>query len=322
MDRAELGSLRFSRTETERLLAALVISLCLHLGAWGAYEAGKQLHWWDALHLPTWLHKTVKATPQPPPAAPPEETEPTVFVEVTQPDTEAPKNTKYYSNHNSHAANPDADRNSKQPKLNGHQRDVPKTEDVPRLSKLQPSPEPPHPQSQTAASQAASPMNLGDVKLSQPKPTDHPGQETLAKTEQRPRTLNQARQMLHLPGQQMQLDGGAHRNRLVPSFDAKATAFGDYDRAVIDAVTQRWYDLLDSQQFAQDRTGVVTLKFKLMFDGTIQDISVVQNTVGELLGYVCQDSIEGAAPFGKWPDDMRREIGKNYREITFSFYYY
>ena len=29
-----------------------------------------------------------------------------------------------------------------------------------------------------------------------------------------------------------------------------------------------------------------------------------------------------AAPFGKWPPDMARMIGANYREITFTFYYY
>jgi hypothetical protein len=44
--------------------------------------------------------------------------------------------------------------------------------------------------------------------------------------------------------------------------------------------------------------------------------------VGDVLSYVCQAAIEQAAPFGKWPDDMRREIGANFREITFTFDYY
>jgi hypothetical protein len=51
-------------------------------------------------------------------------------------------------------------------------------------------------------------------------------------------------------------------------------------------------------------------------------VKILENTVGDLLGYVCQAAIEEAAPFGKWPDDMRRMIGANFRDITFTFYYY
>ena len=39
--------------------------------------------------------------------------------------------------------------------------------------------------------------------------------------------------------------------------------FGEYDHAIVVAVTQRWYDLLDSHRFAQDRTGEVVLQFRL-----------------------------------------------------------
>jgi hypothetical protein len=60
----------------------------------------------------------------------------------------------------------------------------------------------------------------------------------------------------------------------------------------------------------------------LNYDGTITDMSVLQNTVGDLLGYVCQKAVTDPAPFALWPSEMRRDIGKNYREITFTFYYY
>ena len=33
-------------------------------------------------------------------------------------------------------------------------------------------------------------------------------------------------------------------------------------------------------------------------------------------------AIEEAAPFAPWPGEMRRTIGANYREITFTFLYY
>ena len=71
-----------------------------------------------------------------------------------------------------------------------------------------------------------------------------------------------------------------------------------------------------------DRTGKVMLQFHLNYDGTITDMSVLQNTVGDLLGYVCQKAISDPAPFARWPTDMRQMVGENYREITFTFYYY
>ena len=58
------------------------------------------------------------------------------------------------------------------------------------------------------------------------------------------------------------------------------------------------------------------------YDGTVSDMQVLENTVGEMLGYVCQQAINEPSPFAKWPPDMRRMVGQNYREITFTFYYY
>jgi hypothetical protein len=87
-------------------------------------------------------------------------------------------------------------------------------------------------------------------------------------------------------------------------------------------VTQRWYDLLGSQGYALDRVGKVTLRFHLNYDGRITDMEVLENTVGELLGDYCQDAVTDPAPFEQWPSDMRRMVGANFRELTFTFYYY
>ena len=120
----------------------------------------------------------------------------------------------------------------------------------------------------------------------------------------------------------MKQEGGVRREALVPSLDVKATPFGAYDAAFIQAVTQRWYDLLDSRQFARDRSGKVVLRFHLNYDGRVTDMEVMENTVGDLLGYVCQKAVMDPAPFAEWPWDMRAMVGQNYREITFTFYYY
>jgi protein TonB len=300
----ESNSLRLGRRESARLGAALLLSLLVHLGVWGGYEAGKKLNWWEKLHPPAWLHPAAKQNP-PPPAV--QNDEPNIFVDVSHADADAPTQAKFYSNKNSHAANPD-ESDANVPKINGTQKDVPKTEDVPRLSKLQPS--------MPAQPPPGTPQTPGDLDAMQPKKNDAAQPQP-----ERPRTLKQAlAQRDQLPGQQMHQDGGVPRHAMWSSLDAKATPFGEYDRAIIEAVQQRWYDLIANHN--QDRTGKVMLRFKLKPDGSVSEVETLENTVGELLGYRCQESIEEAAPFAPWPSDMRREIGANFRDVTFTFYYY
>ncbi len=329
MARAEQRSLRLSRSDLERLLIALAFSLLVHLSVFGGYELGKKYGWWQNWHLPAWLHKPAKKPPTLAQIQPqPQPVDPTIFVDVLQSDPEPPKKTIYYSNKNSHASNPDEDKNLNQPKLDGKQKDSPKTEDVPKFSKLQPSPaptppkeSPPAPEKPPAeAAQPISPMNLGDVKSTKvaEKKTE---EQKATPPKPRPRTLAEAREQNHLPGRKMQQDGGARRS-FQSNLDVKSTLTGDYDRRIIEAVSQRWQDLLDNQKFAQDRTGQVQVHFKLKYDGTIENVEILGNSVGDLWGYVCQAAIQDSAPFGKWPDDMRRIIGANFREITFTFNYY
>ena len=316
------GSLRFSRSDQERLLVALAFSILVHLLIWGGFEIGKKYDLWHRLHMPSWRHELAKKV-QPPPQQ--QETQPTIFVDVVQSDPTPPKKTIYYSDKNSHAANPDDDKNSNQPKLNGKQTEIVKTEDTPRLSKAQPPAEQaqplrPSPQPAQQPADESSPMNLGDQKLKQ-LAMKKTAEQTAPQTDERPRTLKQALEQHHLPGLLMHQEGGAHR-AVIAGVDAKASPLGDYDAKVIAAVTDRWYDLLDQQRYADDRTGRVVVQFKLEYDGTVRDVEVVENNVGDVLSYLCQAAIEDAAPFEKWPDDMRREIGENYREIKFTFVYY
>jgi hypothetical protein len=332
MARAKQDSLRYSGFEMERLLVALLLSLLLHLAVWGGYEGGKKLGWWEKLHQLAQRHQAARKIP--PPAPPPEMVEPEIFVDVSHPEAEAPKPTKYYSNKNSIAANPNANHDEKTPKIEGSQKNVPKTEDAPRLVKLQPTPpqqqptpqEKPQPQPAqetppTKPSPPASPLNMGDLQLA--KLTDPTATSPQQPQHERPRTLKQAQaQQPKLPGQAMQQNGGVRRQRVWSSLDARATAFGDYDRAIVEAVTDHWYALLDSRHFAQDRTGKVILRFKLRYDGSITEMQTLENTVGETLNYVCQEAVEESAPFAEWPPDMRRMIAENYRDISFTFYYY
>jgi hypothetical protein len=304
-----LDSLRPSRFETGRLGLALALSLAAHLAVWGGWEIGRELGIWQRLPPLAWLKPAPKLFP-------PEiqnQEPPLEFAMVEQPTTEAPKDARYYSSQNSRAANPDANRDEKKPQLNGKQTEVPVIETAPKpdFNKLQPAPQPVNHE----PAQQSPPLEPGDLTLANPK-------DLLPQTQpERPRRLDQV-QPHRLPGLPMRQAGGTHREALVPSLDVKATPFGAYDEALIEAVTQRWYDLLDSQRFALDRTGKVVVRFHLNYDGTVTDMSVLQNTVGELLGHVCEDAIHDPAPFAAWPEDMHRLIGRNYREITFTFYYY
>jgi hypothetical protein len=302
-----LDSLQFNRRETGRLALALALSLALHLFVWGSYEAGKKLGVWQRMSRLAWLQPAPKMVP---PVQKPEP--PLEFVMVEQPSTEAPQNTKYYSSQNSLAANPDANRDANVPKLNGTQTDVPKTETVskPDFNKLQPAPRP-------ASSEPA-----------QPLPAVQPGDLTLGKPQEqtppRPRTIQEALAQMQphrLPGLKMKQDGGVERQAAMPSFDVKLTGFGDYDERFIDAVAQHWFDLLRSQNFALDRTGKVVLQFTLHYDGRITDMKIAENTVGDLLGYVCEKAVSDPAPFAQWSSDMRLKLG-DLRPVQFTFYYY
>ncbi|MGD0207795.1 MAG: cell envelope integrity protein TolA [Verrucomicrobiota bacterium] len=308
---ARFDSLRLSSPEMRRLGLALALSFAVHLFAWGGYAAGKEFGWWQRLHWPTWLPRLaiMKILPSP---VPQNNEEQLTFVEVAQPTTEAPPNAKYYSSQNSRAADPTKG-NKEIPQLNGKQTEYAKTENVPRpdFNKLQPASPAPQQKLQPA-------IQPGDLTLGKPENSQQQEQ-------QRPRTVSKAlaqQQAQRLPGQQMKQEGGTRRPALVSSLDVKATPFGDYDSKFIEAVTQRWYDLLDSRQFAMDRSGKVTLRFHLNYDGSIVDMKVLENTVGDVLSYVCQKAVTDPAPFAPWPADMRRIVGENYREITFTFYYY
>jgi outer membrane biosynthesis protein TonB len=299
-----LESLRFNRFDNRRLAIALAISIAAHLAIFGSYELSKEL-----ARIP-WMRMLARklAYPAPVPVTKTPE-QPLEFVMVQNPSPTAPDNAKYYSSQNSRAAD-STHRDSDIAEIRGAQDNVPQTSQAPRpeFNKLQPTPQP---------------------EQAQPLPTTDPGDLTLAKLEelrpqqqqQRPRTLAQVRPN-QVPGLLMHQVGGAHEVSLRPTLDAKSTAFGAYDEAFIDAVETRWFQLLDSQQFAYDRTGSVTLSFHLNYDGSITDMQILQNSVGELLGTLCEDSITDPTPFAAWPEDMRRMVGANYREITFTFYYY
>jgi len=310
-------TLRWARLDLTSLGRALALSLALHLFFWGTYAIGHHFQWWDKVRLPAWVKKL---SPPPLPlqakSAPVTREPPLMFVDVSslQAVTEVPKETKFYSDKNSVAANPEVNLDANAPKLDGKQEQVPKTEDVAR-DKFPLAPDPPKPKFEPEPE-------------AQPKPKLAPGTMTIAKAElkpqpekARPRTIKEALlQRNQMPGQTAKLDAGAQQ-RPNASYDVKATGFGAYDRAFIDAVSSRWYDLLDSISYDSYRSGRVVVQFNLNYDGRITEMKLLESTVTETLALLCQKAVLDPSPFDKWPREMRLMIGEDSRRITFTFYY-
>jgi hypothetical protein len=118
----------------------------------------------------------------------------------------------------------------------------------------------------------------------------------------------------------MKQEGGVKRSGSV-SLDVKGTPFGAYDAAIVAAVQQRWYDLLDERKYASDGTGKVVLEFRLNHDGKISNMKTTESDVNDLLNLLCQRAVLDPSPYARWPDDMRRLVGGNFREVRFTFYY-
>lgn len=329
------GSVRLERAEFSRLGWAFALSLALHLLVFGSYEAGKKFGWWQTIHWPAWLpaprllaELLKKREPLQP--VPPREP-PLMFVDVSpaQAVAEPPKEAKFYSDKNSRAANPDANKDTDTPRITGTQKEVVKTEDVPREKNvpLQPAPPPPLVPAAKVAQEEAKPKPAytpGDLTMAKPEPalrTDT-GQET----HPRPRTIQEAlaqRQAAHrLPSEKMNQEGGVRRHLEISSLDARATPFGIYDAALVAAISQRWFALLDARDYASDSQGKVVLQFTLHFDGRITDMQPGENTAGEVLGLICEKAVLDPSPFAPWPSDMRHLMGGDERKITFTFYYH
>jgi hypothetical protein len=104
--------------------------------------------------------------------------------------------------------------------------------------------------------------------------------------------------------------------------DVTGSPIGQYDAMLINAVSQRWYDLLDERHYDGYKRGKVVVRFTLHSDGRVTDSKVLEENVGLDYSLLCEMAILDPAPYGPWPTEMRRMIAKNQRTITFTFYYH
>lgn len=168
----------------------------------------------------------------------------------------------------------------------------------------------------TAPPAPAAPML--NPSTAKPAPPPEPGD---AETKiSRPRTIKEAlarRAESGIVGEKMKQDGGVSRLG-VSALDARGMAFGAYDAAIIQAIQQRWYSLLESRPTPR---GKVVVEFRMHFDGRVTDVKINDADVGDLYALFCQKAIQDPAPYPRWPSDMRRQMQADHRDVKFSFYY-
>jgi hypothetical protein len=346
-------TVRIKRSDWKRIGWAFAISIILHAVIYGSYEAGQRLGWWQNLQLPAWLNPakqlaalTKSKTDDSQKNQEVEVELPLTFVDVSssQATPEAPKESPYYSDKNSKAANPDTKADTATPKIDGHQIEIVKTEDVPREKMFplqpaappQPTPPPPDQQPNESEQPEIKPKRAeahGDLAMAKPadKPVKAPPREDDAPPQPpklpKPMTVKEALARLPKPesdtrpGRKMEQNGGVRHFSLQSSLDVRATTFGLYDAKVIQAVQERWDMLLENRLWARDHFGKVSVRFQLHSDGTVTQMDLTENTVDLSLALLCQSAIRDNAPYDPWPDDMKRKVGASYREITFTFYY-
>jgi len=323
------GSLEFSR-----LWLAFVASLVLHLVIYGTYKGGQKLGLWERLHWKP-MGKVIEELQEARIAMDDVDRQPPLmFVDVNPAaaTTDVPEDTPYYSDKSSRASNPLTEDISDKPMIDGSQEDMVRTEDVPPLKAvpLQPSSPPPAPEPKPVLKKevVAEPKQpVGDLLLAKAADTQKRADPKPREPEPRPRTLKEAMarlpqaQLDRLAGRKMKQDGGVRRLNTLSTLDVKGSPFGEYDRAIIVAIQNRWFDLLDMRGFGHEKSGRVVVEFRLHYDGRISMMNIADNTVDEMLSLLCQKAIMDPSPYARWPSDMRRMIGANYRDVRFTFYY-
>ncbi len=323
-----------ARSTEKLLLRALILSLLLHGLVFGTWKMGLAQGWWSNLALPRWMQAAAKAllpvaprkaallTPAPP----------IVFVDV-DPDMitqQPPKAPKFYGAENSAAANKEIKIQSEVPNIEGRQDKVMKTTEnaPPKAVPLQPAP-PPQPQpapSQPAPKKSDTP---GDMAMAPPvnKSKEKDGKSDADATVQpqppaayeRPRTLAEAKARQGTLGEPARQTGGVNNLQMKSALDVAGSPIGAYDALFVEAVRNRWYQLLGDR--SPNLPGKVVVEFRMHPDGRITDLKVTLNEVSDLLSMICQQAILDPAPYAPWPKQMRLDIPADFRDVQFTFFY-
>ena len=321
------------RMKENPLVLAALISLVVHLTLFAGWKMNQRYHWFKNHPLPNWLTKVSQKLAPPAPKSFPLQAKnevPLIFVDVDPRLSvkEPPKDAKFYGPANAQAASPEVKVVSELPEVKGKQEKVIKTTEnsKSKAQPLQPSPPPPEKIEEQEVKPAPKEKQVvGDLAIAKPqdqiKKATGKSEDDEAKKEEAPRVRPRKLEDVKpgMLGEKMKQSGGARRLALDPSFDVKITSFGNYDREFIEAVQQRWYQLLEGRSTV---AGKIVVEFRLNYSGRITDLKVVENTTqNALLEIICSGAIADPSPYRPWPTEMRREMRSDSRDVRFTFYY-
>jgi TonB family protein len=109
-----------------------------------------------------------------------------------------------------------------------------------------------------------------------------------------------------------------------PDFESSGNSTVDaYGLIVCDRIERKWHDLLDAlSSLSRDYTsGKVKVKFRTRPDGRITDITIVERTVSYRQTAACVQAMKTVKDIPPWPAEVSKLIGRDYQDITVSFYY-
>jgi hypothetical protein len=98
-----------------------------------------------------------------------------------------------------------------------------------------------------------------------------------------------------------------------------ASTTATYDKAMIKSIQVRWMQLLDQRGYGGGVKGRMVVQFNLRSDGSVSDITIIENNLPASFAVLCESAIKDVSPFSRWPDPMRREVGKDQRTVRFNF---
>tara|TARA_B110000003_G_scaffold259223_2_gene279012 strand:- start:1722 stop:2780 length:1059 start_codon:yes stop_codon:yes gene_type:complete len=107
------------------------------------------------------------------------------------------------------------------------------------------------------------------------------------------------------------------------AIECRLHPYGAYIQEMLQSIEEQWNQLAKgSMQFLQhDRLpGRITLRFKLLANGQISNLSRMDNEGYSLAAELCRQAIASRVPFGEWTEKMVNDFGQS-DEITISFKY-
>ena len=149
------------------------------------------------------------------------------------------------------------------------------------------------------------------------EPTISPSNNKVQKPQKRPKL---SRELIH--GPLMKSITSAPRVGTV-AIECRLHPYGVYIQKMMQSIEEQWNQLARGsiQYLQRDRLpGKVTWRFTLVANGSIQNLSRIDNAGESLPSELCRQAIASRVPFGPWSDKMIEDFGKS-DEITISFLY-